>query len=180
MALKPRGSLTVRRQTVRPTSSEVSPGGSRDLYARGQQVYQLLLEYKFEMKEDGDVKPHTLLLNDKLYESMFESQLLMIFDHHKCLKKCGDVWPTKMKLKKGSYTARLQVRALDTAALEQLKGLPLALDFSLDKPVAITAHTSFNKAVSGTADFGAKTVRAGVSIHPVQYAQSPLQSLSAE
>ena len=75
-----------------------------------------------------------------------------------------------MKLKKGSYTARLQVRALDIVALEQLKGLPLALDFSLDKPVAIAAQTSFNKVVSGTADFSAKTVCAGVSIHPAQYA----------
>lgn len=70
------------------------------------------------MKEKGEVKPHApvldgcrarltvglQLLTDKLYESCFESQLLMVYDQNKQLQACRDAWPTWMKLKKGSFT----------------------------------------------------------------------------
>merc|ERR1719183_1158500 len=75
---------------------------------------------------------------------------------------CVDAWPTPIKLKKGEYVARLQVRHDDTAMLEKLKTMPLSFDRKLEKPIALKAYPSFNNAVSAQGDFGEIKVKGGV------------------
>jgi len=162
--VKPSASLSVHRTTMRPTSSVVRPCGERDLYPGGKQVYELVMEYSFKLEEDGEATPQALLLNDKLYESIYESQLVQVYDSSKKYVGCTDCWPVALKLKKGEHVARLQVRHDDTGMLEKLKGMPLSLDRPLGKEIAVNAYPDFNGALKGSkeGDFGTKRVKGGV------------------
>jgi len=162
VAIKPSASLTTHRTSARPKTAQIQAGGERDLYLEGKRVFDLMLDYDLKMEEDGEVTPQALILNDKLYDSVFEGQMIMIYDGNKRVMGCVDAWPTPIKLKKGEYIARLQVRHDDTAMLEKLKTMPLSFDRKLEKPIALKAYPSFNNAVSAQGDFGEIKVKGGV------------------
>jgi len=151
--VKPSGALKTCRSTVRPASSAIRPGGERDLYMDQKRVYELILDYNFKAEEDGNLTLQAWLLNDRLYESIFESQLLQVYDSNKKLVAAMDAWPTPTKFKKGDYVARLQVRHDDVALLERLKHLPLGIDKPLAREIPVKAYGSYSQALTGGADF---------------------------
>lgn len=126
--VRPSGSLEIHRSSVRPTAAVIQPGGERELYPEGEHVYLLTLDYPLKLDADAEITPQALPLNDKLYESVFEGQLLLLFDANKRFVTSTDAWPTPVKLKKGEYVARLQVRHPEVALLEKLKTMPLGFD----------------------------------------------------
>lgn len=159
VTIKPSASLTTHRTSCRPKSSVICPGGERDIYPEGKQVYELVLEYAFKVEENTDVTPQALLLNDRLYESAFESQLLLVYDSNKRFLGCTDAWPTPLKLKKGDYVVRLQVRHEDLALLQRMKSMPLAVDRKLEKPVSLKAYSSFNAALTAQGEHDPSRVK---------------------
>jgi tripeptidyl-peptidase II len=97
-----------------------------------RQIYQLLLEYKFNMSSDGEeVTPRAMLLNGVLYESPLEAQFWMLFDSNKKLLGSGDAWPDSVKASKGENVLRLSVRHDQMGLLENLKDLVLVLERQL-------------------------------------------------
>jgi len=162
VTVKPTASLNTHRTSLRPTSAKIQPGGERDLYMEGKRVYDLVLEYALKLEEDGEVTPQALLLNDRLYESVFEGQMIMIYDSNKRFVGSTDCWPTPLKMKKGEYVARLQVRHDDAPLLEKLKTMPLSIDRKLEKPITIKAYPSFNNAITAQGEFGEVKVKGGV------------------
>jgi len=132
------------------------------LYLEGKRVYELVLEYPYKLDEDGEVTPQALLLNDKLYESIFEGQMILIFDSNKRLMGSTDAWPTPIKLKKGEYLLRMQVRHDDTSMLEKLKTMPLSIDRKLEKAISLKAYVSYNGALASQGEFGELKVKGGV------------------
>jgi len=161
VGIKPTASLTTHRTSLRPQSATILPGGERELYPEGKRVYDLILEYTLKLEEDAEITPQALLLNDRLYESVFEGQMVMIFDSNKRYMACTDAWPTPVKLKKGEYTARLQVRHDDASLLERIKTMPLSFDRKLEKTIALKAYPSFNNAISSQGEFGDVKVKGG-------------------
>eukprot|EP00931_Biecheleriopsis_adriatica_P051346 TRINITY_DN29771_c0_g1_i1.p1 TRINITY_DN29771_c0_g1~~TRINITY_DN29771_c0_g1_i1.p1 ORF type:complete len:1260 (+),score=292.17 TRINITY_DN29771_c0_g1_i1:143-3781(+) len=162
--VKPSASLTVHRTVLRPKSSSIQPGGERDVFPEGKVVYELLLEYDWKLAEGGDVTPQALLLNDRLYESVFESQLLMVFDSNKRFVACFDAWPTPVKFSKGNYTVKLQIRHDDVALLERFKQMPLAFDKKLEKAIAVKAYPSFNQAIAAQGELEGAKVKGGTRL----------------
>jgi tripeptidyl-peptidase-2 len=160
--VSPSASLNVHRTSMSPKTAKVSALGERDLFPDNKQVYELVMEYSFKLDEDGEATPQVLHLNDKLYESPFESQLVQVFDHGKRFVGCTDAWPSALKLKKGEYTARLQVRHDDVALLNKLKGMSISLDRPLGKEIAVKAYPDFASALTGSGDFGTVKVKGSV------------------
>lgn len=87
------------------------------------------------------VTPRCALLSDVLYESAYESQLWMLYDHNKQLMGCGDAYSNKysLKLDKGDYIIRLHVRHERPDLLEKLTDLPLTVLTKLPQEVSASA-----------------------------------------
>ncbi|OWZ15801.1 Tripeptidyl-peptidase [Phytophthora megakarya] len=140
--LAPKISFTNYAQHIRPKSAEISPlSSSRDQFPDKRQVYQLILTYPFMKKEAGKVIPRLPLLTGRLYESPFESQLMMIFDEKKQYLGCSDAYGDATNLKKGSYVVRAQVRHEDVSKLEKLKQMVLVLNHEVKEiPASVFGH----------------------------------------
>ena len=158
-ALNPVVTLKDVQVPVRPTSSHLSALTALDVLPGSRQVYQLVLGYAWEVKEES-AKVTCLfpLLQGVLYESVYESQLFMVFDASKRLLGSGDAWPKDLTLKRGRYTTRIQVRHDDIAMLERLKEQLLLLDFALPKPIDLPVYHTRNAALQAGTKFGDRRV----------------------
>ncbi|XP_071534647.1 tripeptidyl-peptidase 2 isoform X2 [Panulirus ornatus] len=149
--LSPQASLKHHTQVLMPTESKVEVlGGPRDTIPGSRPVYQLVLSYNLSLSKSAEITPKCALLSDVLYESAYESQLWMLFDHNKQLLGSGDAYSNKysLKLEKGDYTIRLHVRHERPDLLEKLSDLPLTVLTKLAQEVKLDIYTSFNAAVA--------------------------------
>lgn len=163
--LAPAASLKVWCAPLRPQSAAiVQLSRERDLIANGTRLVSALnLTYAFELKEDSSaVKVRAPALNDRLYESVYESQLTLIFDSNKRFCFATDAFESGKALKSGKYTARLQVRHDDISLLERLKDMAVVVESALPKDIALPVYASYATAAVGGAKFGnGKSLKAG-------------------
>lgn len=75
---------------ISPLSSE------RDLIPPARIIYQLLLTYQFHLRNSTEITIMSPWVSNYLYESDYESQLWMIFDHNKKLMVVGDAFPDRV------------------------------------------------------------------------------------
>ncbi|ETW08521.1 hypothetical protein H310_01084 [Aphanomyces invadans] len=142
-SIEPSAVLNKWTQRLRPDSAVVSTLGSRDVFDDNRHVYQLVLTYSFEKAEEGKITPSLPLLNGRLYESPFESQLILIFDTNKKYLGCSDAYPRSTSLKKGKFILRAQVRHEDPSVLENLKSMMAFVTHDI-KDVTVTVYDSPN------------------------------------
>lgn len=148
VALQPVAKLDTWKSTVKPTASgKVSPLGERDVLLSGKPIYQLVLEYAFELADALEATHLWPGLQGVLYESEFHGQFFMVFDAKKKLMHVGDAWPKKCKLTKGKYVVRLQVRHESSAVLDKLVDMPMILSRALKTSIALTAFRTKSDAL---------------------------------
>ncbi|KAH7557647.1 hypothetical protein JRO89_XS11G0196700 [Xanthoceras sorbifolium] len=105
----------------------------RDQLPSGKQILALTLTYKFKLEDGAEVMPQIPLLNNRIYDTKFESQFYMISDTNKRVYAMGDVYPSSSKLPKGEYTLRLYLRHDNEHCLEKMKQLVLFIERNLEK-----------------------------------------------
>lgn len=161
--LSPSASLSKLLRTVAPSSAEISVSDKdvRDEIGKdGEAYHQLVLDYPFELAEDGEITPEFPMLNDKIYEIEFESQLQMIYDANKQYIATEDAFPNPVALKKGKYSLRLQLRHKERSALESMKSFNLTIAYGLDTPVGLKTYTVTDHALLGDGSNGGVTMGA--------------------
>lgn len=107
-----------------------------------KQIYQLLLSYEFTQEEKGCFVPRVPALQGVLYESAFESQMMLAFDSDKKYLGVADAWPGKITAPKGKVTIRLQVRHDDPAMLEKLKDITIWIERQMEKEIDLSVFSS--------------------------------------
>ena len=127
--VKPHGSLSVHRRLLRPKSAEgtIRPLGERDLFPEERRIHELQQQYELDMAEPSTITLRALTLQDRLYESPMESQLMLVYDSNKMLLGASDAWPEEIKLGKGKHTVVLQIRHDEPGLLKQFLNMPLAV-----------------------------------------------------
>ena len=140
--LKPSASFTELNRTIAAQSATINVmEGDRDrLDKDGEAYHELVLEYPFTLEAATEVTPLFGLLNDKIYEVEFESQLQMIFDANKQLVATNDTFPDPISLEKGDYVLRLQLRHKERQALEELKSMNLTLALALESAISVDTY----------------------------------------
>lgn len=134
------------KKSINPNSSKIStPTDTRDFLPNGRPISEMILTYSFTLSEQMSVKVKVPVLHDLFYESKHEAQMFMIFNKHKQRLNVGDAWPKEVKLEKGSYVVRLQIRHENLSQLERLKNLPIILEHKI-KEIQLALHKNINTA----------------------------------
>ncbi|XP_060515966.1 tripeptidyl-peptidase 2 [Cylas formicarius] len=156
-------------QILKPSEAKIAPLTSRDVIPPNRQIYELVLVYNFNLSKQCEVSPNLALLSYMLYESEYESQLWLLYDSNKQLLGCGDAYPSKytIKLEKGDYVIRLQVRHDKKEYLEKINEAPLLLQQKLASSITMDVYLSYSQALIG----GKK---AGVTHNSNPYTNVPL------
>eukprot|EP00854_Cymbomonas_tetramitiformis_P007018 gene7018-8369_t len=152
-SLRPKASLTAVRRMLRPASSSMDAlAGPRDHLPDERVLHQLTLTYTLAAPvEAGKYTPDLPGLFHRAYDAALEATPVQFFDANKQLLGTScPVHPGGVKLpasKKGDITIRLGLRHDDPSCLEPQRGLPLALERGLAKPVQVPVYPTNTAAV---------------------------------
>ncbi|OMO97822.1 hypothetical protein COLO4_14332 [Corchorus olitorius] len=136
--LAPAAVLNKIRVPYRPTEAKLCTlPTNRDKLPSGKQIMALTLTYKFKLEDGAEVKPYIPLLNNRIYDTKFESQFYMISDTNKRVYAMGDCYPDASKLPKGEYTLQLYLRHDNVQCLEKMKQLVLFIERNLEDKDAV-------------------------------------------
>lgn len=136
-------------QIVKPAEAKIQPLTSRDVIPPFRQIYELVLMYNFNISKQCEVSPNFPLLSNLLYESEYESQFWFLYDNNKQLMGCGDAYPSKysVKLEKGDYVIRMQIRHEKKDYLEKLNESPILLQQKLNNNITLDVYNSPSQAL---------------------------------
>lgn len=150
--INPSAKLDKWRTPVKPKSEGlISPLGERDVHPwNGKKTYQLVLSYEFSQEEQGTFTPVAPALQGVLYESTYESQLMLVYDGDKRYLGCVDAYPRSIATPKGAVHIKIQVRHDDQKMLEQLKDMTIWIERKLEKEIALTAYATREDLLIGT------------------------------
>jgi tripeptidyl-peptidase-2 len=154
----------VVRKTLLPSKVDVAAlTGPRDLLPKGERIWEMVLTYEFELEDDAKVRPRPSLPEENESFESWESMLWQLYDEGKRVVANGPRGSDadNVSLDKGKYTLRFHVRHSDEALLRKLKRMPVWLDRTLDKPVAIAVLDDPDGAVGGGHAFKDTTLQAG-------------------
>ncbi|KAI6696312.1 hypothetical protein NL676_016431 [Syzygium grande] len=136
--LAPVATLNKLRVPYRPVEAKLRAlPSARDKLPSGKQILALTLTYKFKLEDGAELKPYIPLLNNRIYDTKFESQFYMIWDVNKRVHAMGDVYPESSKLPKGEYTLQLYLRHDNVHYLEKMKQLVLFIEGNLEEKDAM-------------------------------------------
>lgn len=138
-------------QVLRPTETKTTPLAERDVIPKGRQVYQNVLTYNLHLSKQQELSIHCPFLSSVLYESKFDSQMWMVFDANKMMVASGDAFSGSnyVKLERGDYVIRMQVRHEKKDVLEKVNEATLLVSFKLSNSISLDIYRSFNAAASG-------------------------------
>ncbi|KAG6541056.1 hypothetical protein Mapa_017543 [Marchantia paleacea] len=162
--LAPSATLTSVRVPYRPVEAKVEPlSAARDKLSNGRQIHALTLKYKFSLGEAAEVTPRLSYLNNRIYDTEFESQFYMIFDTNKRVLASGDCYPKGVRLPKGDYVLRMLVRHDNLSYLDKLRKSPLLLDRKLEEKnhVKLSFFSHIDGPITGSDQVKGKTLAPG-------------------
>jgi tripeptidyl-peptidase-2 len=183
--IRPSAKLTTWSTPLRPKSEGViSPVGDRlasdqrdVIPTQKKQIYQLVLNYEFTQEEKGSFTPRAPALQGVLYESAFESQIMLVFDGDKKYLGVADAWPDKITASKGTVTVRLQVRHDDPSMLEKLNDITIWIERQLDKEIELSVFGSRYDLQMGKPTISNKSLLQKGSVAGILFAGPPSSKL---
>lgn len=162
--IKPEIQLNTAVQVLKPAETKITPLSSRDIIPPGRQIYQNVLTYNLHLPKNQEVDIKTPLFHDLLYESAFESQFWMLFDVNKMMIACGDSYNTDtfVKLDKGDYVIRLQVRHEKKELLEKISDATMVVTMKLPNNISLDFYLTYNNAITCSKKLPVCQLRGGV------------------
>ncbi|KMT16382.1 hypothetical protein BVRB_3g055270 [Beta vulgaris subsp. vulgaris] len=154
--LVPSAMLKKIRIPLRPVSTKLRTlPTNRDRLPSGKQILALTLTYKFKLEDGAEIKPYIPLLNNRVYDTKFESQFYTISDANKRLYACGDVYPKAASVPKGEFTLQLYLRHDNMQILEKMKTLVIFIEKSLEakEVIQLSFYSQPDGHVTGNGSF---------------------------
>ncbi len=162
--INPCAKFTKWKTPIRPKAEgTINPLGDRDVQPWSEKkTYQLVLTYEFMQEEKGTFTPRAPPLQEVLYESGYESQLILAYDGDKRYLGYCDAYAKPITAPKGTVLLKLQVRHDDPSMLEKLKEMTIWIERKIEKEISITAYdTRDDLLVGGKRSVRKRTLRKG-------------------
>ncbi|XP_055535925.1 tripeptidyl-peptidase 2 [Wyeomyia smithii] len=161
----PSVSLKSSVMVLKPSDTKITPLSERDVIHPGRQIYQNVLTYNLHLNKSQEVAFYAPLFSSVLYESEFESQFWMIYDANKMMVGCGDAYSSDsyLKLEKGDYIIRLQIRHDKKDLLEKASEATILANIKLANALAVDIYKSHNQAIANGKKIAACVFPAGVT-----------------
>nr|KYP74790.1 Tripeptidyl-peptidase 2 [Cajanus cajan] len=163
--LAPVAILNKIRIPYRPIDAKISALSSdRDKLPSGKQILALMLTYKIKLEDGAEIKPQIPFLNDRIYDTKFESQFYIISDSNKQVYSTGDAYPNTTKLPKGEYNLQLYLRHDNLQLLERMKQLVLFIERNLEEKeiIRLCFFSQPDDPLMGNGSFKSSTLVPGI------------------
>ena len=162
---QPAISLKYSVMVLKPIETKITPLTKRDLIPNQRQIFQNVLSFNLHIAKAQELSLHAPLFSSVLYESEFESQFWMLFDSNKMLTGSGDAYSGSnfMKLDKGDYVVKLQVRHEKKDLLEKISEAVMLVTFKLSSALSLDIYKSFNNAIAQNKKITALPMAGGIS-----------------
>ncbi|KAG5100334.1 hypothetical protein JHK82_045386 [Glycine max] len=168
--LAPVAILNKIRVPYRPIDSKIiALTADRDKLPSGKQILALTLTYKIKLEDGAQIKPHIPLLNDRIYDTKFESQFYMISDSNKRVYSSGDVYPSSSNLPKGEYILQLYLRHDNVQILEKMRHLVLFIERNLEEKNSPQGSVLLGAISYGKLSFVGQGENKSPEKHPASY-----------
>lgn len=116
---------------------------SRDILPNGKALFELVLGYNLKISNNNtELYIRKPIADGMLYESPFDSVLLMVSNVSKRTVEFQDITPGKIKLDKGEYQIRIQIRHCSEKILEKLKNMVISIEMKLQKTESVDLYKS--------------------------------------
>ncbi|KAK0406354.1 hypothetical protein QR680_018523 [Steinernema hermaphroditum] len=174
---------------LKPVDVKLQPLGPRDLMINSTQIYQLLLTYNFSVNIKKDKKLEMTekktvdclfevpTLSTMLYENPIDNIMVMIYTKDKKYMGSVSSFPARyvLKLGKGDYVARVQIRHESDSVLDRFRDITLHFRQRLSQAIALNCYANPAHAILegvSAKKFGQKAIRFGERV-PVYVAPLP-------
>ena len=159
--VEPSAKFSLVERRLEAASSKVSELiGDRDRRDDGNASWELVATYGFELDDEADVRVTIPALNDRIYESKFESQLTFFRDERGRVHGVDDAFePAWFSLAKGKWEVVLHLRGEDKEGLEKLKELGVVL--GREHATTASVYAGFDQALTGGGKFGSESLGRG-------------------
>ena len=133
-------------------------------------MYALKLSYDVSVANDDKASGVSFgihPLNDLLYESPFQSQLVTVRDANGKIVHHSDAWPHKYKassLSSGTYKVDIDLRHESESVLEKFKKASLTVTQSLKSKITVPVYKSMSDAILGKTWSGPVKLSKGQSV----------------
>eukprot|EP00934_Nitzschia_sp_Nitz4_P004024 Nitzschia sp. Nitz4//scaffold5_size260463//37246//41143//NITZ4_000947-RA/size260463-processed-gene-0.53-mRNA-1//1//CDS//3329555235//4014//frame0 len=142
--VSPAGKLTHWKTPIRPKGEGIiTPLGERDVQPwNNKTIYQLVLTYEFTLDEKASFTPRAPALQEVLYESCYESQLMLVYDGDKKYLGFCDIYAQPISAPKGTVVIKMQIRHEAPTMLEKLKSMIIWIERKMEKEVSLSAFST--------------------------------------
>ena len=129
---------------VNPSKSTIKAllAARGDTTIDGETIFGLEIEYKFTQKIAGNVKVRFPMVDNYLYESVFEGALWQCMNSNKKIIGYGDSFDYSLKLSKQEYIIQIQVRSRDRGKLKKIISMQMRVDTTLKSSISGNIYKS--------------------------------------
>uniref|UniRef100_A0A915EHM6 Tripeptidyl peptidase II Ig-like domain-containing protein n=1 Tax=Ditylenchus dipsaci TaxID=166011 RepID=A0A915EHM6_9BILA len=148
-------------QPTKPTDAKIEALGPRDLFDNGQQMFRLLLTYSFNVPKSSSFQFALPGITEFLYENPIDCVLIQVFSSTKQYIDSTGAFPERksVKLDKGDYCVKIQLRHKDEKLLEKFRDILLVVQHKLASSIQMDVYSSVAGALTGD---GKKVSKQGI------------------
>jgi len=180
--INPVGKLSKWKTPIRPkTEGVISILGRRDIQPwSDKKTHQLVLTYEFTQDDKGAFIIRAPPLQDVLYESTYESQLILAYDGDKRYLGFSDAYARSITAPKGTVVLKMQVRHDDPSMLEKLKDMTVWVERKTDKEISLSVYaTREDLLIGGKRAIRKRILRKG-SMASIFFAEPPSSKIPSQ
>lgn len=142
-----RAVLSNLQKTLPPATTHFQKLMRPDFITGFGPTYQVEIGYTFEMYESGKATLRFPSLNRTVYESELDGgPYVMVHRDGNWFVFSSDIYPRRMDLPKGEYTATVYLRHESMDVLESLSEMPMTVDYDLPSEITLDAFDSAHAA----------------------------------